>query len=175
MGSWPNMLRSLLVVGLIVAGVVAIVPRVSKVERPPVDARGKALQVAQQTGWKVELPLGLGRGYVPTVASLTPGADNINTFTTVWSSASHGDIALKQAGDATSGWITKAVNEGRRTGSVSVGGHAWDRYAVAGRGQLSYVRRGAGDGAVTVVVTGDVPDGELKTFVASLTEVATAS
>lgn len=172
MGSWPNMLRSLLVIGIIVAGVIAIVPRVSKVERPAVDARGKAQQVAQQTGWKVELPSGLGGDYLPTVATLAPGAENINTFVTVWSSATRGDIALKQAGGATPGWVTKAVNGGRRTGSVTVGGRAWDRYAVAGRDQLSYVRPAVGAGDVTVVVTGDVPDADLKAFAASLKQVA---
>lgn len=174
MGSWPNMLRSLLVIGALVAGLVAIVPRINAVDRPAVDARSKASQVAQQTGWRVELPTGLGSGWVPTVASLAPGSDNVLTFTTVWSTPEGGDIALKEAASVSSGWLQRSVNDGARSGSVTVDGRTWERYAVKDRAQLSYVLRGAGD-ETTLVATGVVPEATLRSFVDALQPVAPAS
>lgn len=174
MGSWPNMLRSLLVMGVLVAGLIAIVPRISEVERPAVDAGSKASHVARQTGWEVELPSGLGSDWVPTVASLAPGSDNVLTFTTVWSTPAGRDIALKEAASVTSGWLGRSVNNGVRAGSVTVDGRTWERYAATDRGQVSYVLRGAGND-VTLVATGVVPEDELKTLVGALELVQPAS
>jgi hypothetical protein len=186
MGSWPNMLRSLLVIGLIVAGFVAIVPRISEVERPAVDAASKASFVAKQTGWQVELPTGLGAQWVPTVATLSPGTEKVLTFTTVWSTPSGGDIALKEAADVTPGWIDRSVGGGVAAGEVTIDGRTWERYAVADRRQVSYLLRGsvegAGDGSgaaagkgVTMVATGTVPDAELEALLGALSPVEPAS
>jgi hypothetical protein len=177
MGSWPNMLRSLLVIGLMVAGLVAIVPRISQVERPAVDAVSKASYVAKQTGWQVELPAGLGSDWVPTVASLAPGTEEVLTFTTVWTTPSGGDIALKEAAGVTPGWVERSVNGGAAGGEVAIDGRTWQRYAAAERGQVSYVLRGAATGgkALTLVATGVVSDDELKALVAALDPVAPAS
>jgi hypothetical protein len=176
MGSWPNMLRSLLVIGLMVAGLVAIVPRIDKVDRPAVDAASKASYVAKQTGWRVELPTGLGSTWVPTVASLAPGTEDVLTFTTVWSTPSGRDIALKEAAAATPGWVERSVNGGTATGEVAIEGRTWQRYAAAERRQVSYLLRGAGteDKALTLVATGVVSDDELKALIAALDPVAPA-
>lgn len=174
MGSWPNMLRSLLVIGLLVAGLVAIVPRITEVERVAVDASSKASSAAKQTGWDVVLPAGLRTGWMPTVATLAPGSENVLTFTTVWSTPGGGDIALKEAAEPTPGWIAKSVNNGVRAGSVTVDGRTWERYAAESRGQVSYVLRGLGDGALTLVATGTAPEDELKALVDSLEPVQPA-
>jgi hypothetical protein len=50
------MLRSLLVVGVIVAALIAIVPRVNSVSQPPVDVAGTAVEVAKDSGWAIEAP-----------------------------------------------------------------------------------------------------------------------
>ncbi len=175
MGSWPNMLRSLLVIGLLVAGLIAIVPRISEVDRPAVDAASKASQVAEQTGWAVELPAGLGEGWVPTVATLSPGTEKIVTFTTVWTTPGGGDIALKQAADVTPGWVARSVNDGSATGTVTIEGRAWERYAAQDRRQVSYVLRGAGPQDLTLVAPGVVPDGELEALLGALERVQPGS
>lgn len=171
MGSWPNMLRSLLVIGAIVAGLIAIVPRISEVERPAVDAGSKASQVAEQTGWPVELPQGLGTDWVPTVATLAPGTEKVITFTTVWTTPAGGDIALKQAAAVSPGWLTRSVNDGTATGTVTIEGRTWERYAARDREQVSYVLRGAGEQDLTLVATGVVSDDELMTLLAALDRV----
>ncbi|MEO7132250.1 MAG: DUF4245 domain-containing protein [Dermatophilaceae bacterium] len=167
MGSLPNMLRSLLVIAFLVAALVAIVPRMSSVARPAVDAAGKAGQVAEQTGWPVELPAGLGDDWVPTVASYGPGSGGVDTFTTVWKAAD-GDISLKQAVAVSQEWVSRTVGNATSTGTTAIGAHTWERYEVATPGQITYLLRGTGKGDLTIAVTGDVADAEIQRFAAAL-------
>lgn len=171
MGSLSNMLRSLLFMGLLVAALVAIVPRISEVDRPAVDALGKARATMTQTGGTLELPQGLGEGWVPTVATYGPGTEGVPTFTTVWETPEGGDIALKEATEVTEGWVDRSVNDGAREGSVTLGGRTFERYVARGGSQVSYVER---SGDTTLVATGTAVEAELKTFVAALREVTPA-
>ena len=141
LGSLPNMLRSLLFIGLFVAALVALVPRIDEVHRPAVDALAKARTTMTQTRVPLELPQGLGEGWVPTVATYAPGTENVSTFTTVWETPAGGDIALKEGTDVTDGWVARSVNDGERDGSVSVGARTFERY-VSNRdaGQLRRAR-----------------------------------
>ena len=175
MGSLPNMLRSLLFIGLLVAALVALVPRIDKVDRPAVDALGKARATMTQTGVPLELPQGLGEGWVPTVATYAPGTEKVPTFTTVWETPAGGDIALKEGTDVTAGWVARSVNDGARDGSVSVGARTFERYVSRSGTQVSYVERAAGSDTTTLAVTGTTSEDELKTFVAALRRVAPAS
>jgi hypothetical protein len=174
MGTLPNMLRSLLVVGLFVLALYAIVPRTNSVPRPAVDATDKARQVAAQTSWPVELPQGLGSGWVPTVATYGPGTDKVPTFTTVWKTPGGADIALKQSAKATNAWIARSVNDGDATGTVEVAGRTAERYRASDVGQVGYVLAGSGDTSLTIIAAGTASEDELRTFVASLRPVAPA-
>ena len=175
MGTMPNMLRSLLVIGVFVAFLVAIVPRMDKVDRPAVDALSKARFTAADTSWPIEMPTGLGRGWVPTVATYAPGTEKVPTFTTVWSTPGGGDIALKQAVGVTPGWVKRTVNEAPRAGSVQVSGRTFERYAADDGRQVSYLVRGAGETGLTIAATGTASEDELKAFVAALKPVTPAS
>ncbi|HET6667132.1 MAG TPA: DUF4245 domain-containing protein [Intrasporangium sp.] len=175
LGSLPNMLRSLLFIGLLVAGLVAIVPRIDEVHRPAVDALAKARATMTQTGVPLELPQGLGEGWVPTVATYAPGTEKVPTFTTVWETPAGGDIALKEATDVTDGWVARSVNDGARDGSVRVGDRTFERYVSRSGTQLSYVERAAGSDPTTLVVTATTAEDEVKAFVAALREVTPAS
>ena len=168
------MLRSLLVIGFFVLALYAIVPRTDDVARPAVDAAAKASQVATQTSWPIELPQGLGQGWVPTVATYAAGTEKVPTFTTVWTSPSGGDVALKQAVSVTDGWLKRSVNDGVPTGAVQVSGRSLERYAAEDAAQISYVVRGAGANGLTLVATGTAPEDELKAFVAALRPVTPA-
>ncbi len=175
MGSLPNMVRSMLVLGVIVAGVIAIVPRISHVDRPAVDAAAKGAYVAAQTGWPVELPSGLGDGWVPTVATDSKLTDDVRTFTTVWTTPKGADIALKEAVNVTSGWVSRSVNDGVASGSVQVDARTWDRYVNTERGQFAYVLKGAGPKDLTIAATTTGSEAELKTFVGALERVKPSS
>lgn len=175
LGTFPNMIRSMVVIGLFVLALVAIVPRITSVQRPVVDAAGKAAQVAAETTWPVLVPQGLGKGWEPTVATYAPGTDNVLTFTTVWTTPSGADIALKQAAGATPGWLSRSVNDGQPSGTVTVSGRGYDKYVAGGVNQIAYVTKGSGAKAVTVVASGTAPEDELKAFVAALAPVKPAS
>jgi hypothetical protein len=172
MGTLPNMLRSMLVIGLFVLALVAIVPRITSVQRPAVDAAAKGAQVAAQTAWPVQLPKGLGEGWVPTVATYAPGTEGVPTFTTVWTTPSGKDIALKQAVGATDGWVRRSVNDGVASGAVQVSGRGFERFTAQDLGQVAYVARGSGAKGLTLVASGTAPEDELKAFVAVLAPVA---
>ncbi|GAA2033630.1 hypothetical protein GCM10009740_25160 [Terrabacter terrae] len=175
LGTFPNMIRSMVVIALFVLALVAIVPRITQVQRPAVDASGKAAQVAAQTSWSVLMPQGLGKGWVPTVATYAPGTDQVPTFTTVWTTPTGADIALKQAAGATQGWVSRSVNDGQATGTVTVSGRGFEKYAASSVNQIAYVAKGTGAKGVTVVASGTAPEDELKAFVAALAPVKPAA
>lgn len=175
LGTFPNMIRSMVVIALFVLALVAIVPRITSVQRPSVDAAGKAAQVAAQTTWPVLMPRGLGKGWESTVATYAPGTDNVPTFTTVWTTPSGADIALKQAAGATQGWVSRSVNDGQPSGTVTVSGRAFDKYVASSVNQIAYVAKGSGAKGVTVVASGTAPEDELKAFVAALGPVKPAA
>jgi hypothetical protein len=174
MGTLPNMLRSMLVIGLFVLALVAIVPRITSVQRPTVDAAAKAGQVAAQTAWPVQLPKGLGDGWVPTVATYAPGTEGVPTFTTVWTTPSGKDIALKQAVRVTDGWVRRSVGDGTPAGTVQVSGRSLERFVAQDAGQVAYLVRGTGAKGLTLVASGTASDDELKAFVAALAPVPPA-
>ncbi|MCU1538020.1 MAG: hypothetical protein JWP82_2371 [Humibacillus sp.] len=171
MGTMPNMLRSLLVVGFFVLVLVAIVPRKSEIERPAVDAGGKAAAVAAQTRWAVEMPTGLGNDWVPTTATYGIGTDKVPTFTTVWRTPSGGNLAFKQATKPTNTWVSTSVTDNPAAGAVTVGGRSLERYAGGRTSQVSYLVRPAATGGLTLVATTDGGEDELKAFVAALRPV----
>ncbi|GAA2482247.1 DUF4245 domain-containing protein [Terrabacter carboxydivorans] len=174
LGTFPNMFRSMFVIGLFVLALVAIVPRITQVQRPAVDAAGKASQVAALTTWPVELPRGLGQGWVPTVATYAPGTEKVPTFTTVWTTPSGADIALKQAVGATQGWVARSVNDGSAAGTATVKSRAFERFVASDKGQIAYVVKGQGAKGLTLVAGGTAPEDELKAFVAALAPVTPA-
>lgn len=175
MGSLPNMLRSLLVIGVFLIGLIAVVPRISQVDRPAVDAAGKAAQTAAQTKWAIEMPVGLGGGWVPTVATYSPGTEQVPTFTTVWSTPSGADVALKQAVGATDLWLRRSVNNGIRSGDLTVAGRTFERYLSEDGKQISYVARASGAAGLTIAATTTGPEDELKSFITALAKVTPAT
>jgi hypothetical protein len=174
MGSMSNMLRSLLVIGFFLLALVAIVPRMSEVERPAVDAASKAAAVATQTSWPIEMPTGLGSAWVPTTASYAAGTDKVPTFTTVWKTPAGGDLAFKQAAAPTDGWLSTSVTDNPAAGTISLGGRTVERYAGGRTSQVSYVVRPAASGGLTLVATTNASEDELAAFVSSLEPVTPA-
>lgn len=174
LGTFPNMFRSMFVIALLVLALVAIVPRITHVQRPAIDAAAKASQVAAQTTWPIELPKNLGDGWVPTVATYAPGTEKVPTFTTVWSTPSGADIALKQAVGATQGWVDRSVDDGAAAGTVTVSGRTFEKFVASDKGQIGYVAKGQGAKGLTLVASGTAPEDELKAFVAALGPVTPA-
>ena len=66
LGTYGNMVRSLLVILGMVAVLVAIVPRVQSIQQPPVDASSVVTDAARQSGLPFDAPVGLPDGWSAT-------------------------------------------------------------------------------------------------------------
>lgn len=170
-GSVANMLRSLLVIGLVVGGLVAIVPRVSQVSQPPVDVESVAVAIAQQTQWPIEAPQGLPDGWRATSVRYVRSTGGLMTWHAGYLSPDGRYVALEQTQDATDEWVSAQTNRAPRTGELQAAGRTWVTYVRNVKVQNSIVNRPTASGALTTIVTGTGTFEELKTFAEALRPV----
>ena len=174
-GSAANIVRSLLVIGAIVAVLVAIVPRVSSVSQPPVDVADTAQQVAADTGWPISAPRDLPEGWRATSVRYVRSTDGLMTWHAGYVSADGRYVALEQTKDATTEWVSAQTNRARVTGQVQAGGLTWDTLVRSGKVQNSLVHHGEAPGVLTTIVTGTGTFEELKLFADALEPVRTST
>jgi hypothetical protein len=172
MGSAANMVRSLLVVLGIVAVVIAIVPRQTKVTQPPVDAASVVAYAVKDSGTAFDFPADLPSGWTATSARYGPSTDSRPTWQAGWATPDGGFVELLQTTDMTSAWLAMATNKGLDKGTVTAAGKSW-AVKVDDRSQPSLVST-ASDGVTTVVLgTGSVDS--LRAFVEMLHPAAAAT
>ena len=164
MGTLPNMARSLFVILAMVAGLVAIVPRVSEVKQPTVDAVAVVGYAVKSSGTPFAFPRDLPGGWVPTNARYAASTDSLPTWQAGWATPDGLYFSLAQTVNATPNWVLMATNKGAEQGVVQVAGQPWT-YRVDERKQASLTRV---DGTLTTVVvtTGTVE--QLAEFAARL-------
>lgn len=164
-GSAGNMLRSVLVVFAMVVVLVAIVPRVTQVDQPAVDARSVVVDAVTRSGVAFEYPDGLDEQWKATSARYGPGIDGLETWQAGWYSPQEEVVALKQTAAANAAWLDAATNQGEPMtsgpgqGQVTIeeSGRTWLAF-VDHRQQISLVATPS-DGVATVVSgTGSVDD-----------------
>ena len=168
-GSVANMLRSLLVIGAIMAVVALMFPQVQP-QPPDVDAVATAQQIEGSTGWTLVVPRDLPEGWVATRAQYRRSTDGLMTWHAGFQTPSGDYAALQQTLDATDDWVTTQVNRSPQVGELEVAGRVWTQYDRTGKVQRSLVDRG-GPGEMTTVVTGTASWDEMEQFAASLGEV----
>lgn len=168
-GSVANMLRSLLVIGAIMAVVALMFPRVQP-QAPEVDAVATAQQIEGSTGWTLVVPRDLPEGWVATRAQYRRSTDGLMTWHAGFQTPSGDYAALQQTLDATDDWVTTQVNRSPQVGELEVAGRVWTQYDRTGKVQRSLVDRG-GPGEMTTVVTGTASWDEMEQFAASLAPV----
>ena len=173
-GSVANMARSLLVIGAIVALLVAIVPRVNTVSQPPVDVASSAVEVARTSGWPIEQPEGLPEGWKATSVRYVRSTDGLMTWHAGYQSPSGNYVALEQTRDATSEWVSAQTNRAPRTGELQAGGRTWVKYVRTGKVQNSLVERPDAQGRLTTIITGTGTFAELAAFADTLRPVRTS-
>lgn len=168
-GSVGNLVRSLLVVGGLVALLIAVVPRVNQVSQPPVDVAGTAAQVAADTGWPISVASGLPDGWKATSVRYVRSTDGVMTWHAGYQAPSGNYVALEQTREATDGWVEAQTNRARRTGQLQAAGLGWDTYVRSGKVQNSLVHRAQGSAELTTIVTGTGTFEELTAFAEALT------
>lgn len=153
MGSMPNMLRSLLVILGLVGVLIAIVPRVSSVEQPAVDAASVVADAARQSGLPFEAPVGLPSGWKATSARYDTNTDQLLTWQGGWTTPRGGYVAIRQTKTASPNWLRVATTNGQSQGTVEASGRTWQKLYDAEHDRTSLVTQPSqpGTGVVTVV------------------------
>ena len=172
-GSVANILRSLLVIGALVAVLVAVVPRVSTVSQPPVDVAGASLEVARESGWPIERPANLPDGWKATSVRYVSSTDGLRTWHAGYQSPTGNYVAIEQTKDATAKWVEAQTNRAAKTGSVQAGGRTWSTYVRSGKVQNSLVHPPSAGDELTTIITGTGTLDELAAFAGTLEKVPT--
>ena len=173
MGSGANMARSLFVVLLLIAGLIAIVPRVGEVRQPAVDAASVVAYAVKESGTSLLFPADLPAGWTATSARFSASIDRLPTWQAGWTTPSGQFVSIKQAQGAGAGWLRVATIDATVTGTVDVGGRTWE-VRTDDRGQIHLVALSA-DRMTTVISSTTPTDApELRTFIERLTPAAPA-
>lgn len=154
MGTWPNLLRSLLVIGALMAFLVLMVPRVNSISGPPVDTAAVAADVASTSGWPIERAVGLPTGWTATSARYVRTGGGAMTWLAGYQAPSGNYVSVEQTMDASAEWIQTEINRGVDRGTVEVAGRTWTKYERSGKTQNSLVHEPAEAGELTTLVTG---------------------
>ncbi|WP_270887475.1 DUF4245 domain-containing protein [Pedococcus sp. 5OH_020] len=171
-GSVANMVRSLLVIGALVALLIAVVPRVNTVSQPPVDVAAAAVEVAKETGWPIERPLGLPQGWDATSVRYVRSTAGLMTWHAGYTSPSKNYVAVEQTKGATAEWVAAQTNRARLTGTLSAAGRTWDTYVRGVKVQNSLVAQPADANGLTTIITGTGTFQELTAFAEKLQPVS---
>jgi hypothetical protein len=154
MGSTPNMVRSLAVIGALMALIWFMTPRVNTLGGPVVDVHGTALGVAEQSGWPISEAVDLPSDWKTTSARYVKGTDGLMTWHAGYQAPSGNYVAVEQTKDATRGWVEAQTNRARRIGEVQAAGLTWVKYERGAKVQNSLLDRRTGSGELTTLLTG---------------------
>ena len=171
LGTYGNMVRSLLLILGMVAVLVAIVPRVQSIQQPPVDASSVVTDAARQSGLPFDAPVGLPDGWSATNARYASSTDGLPTWQAGWSTPKGGYVAIRQTKTASPGWLQAATSGGRQTGTTDIAGRTWTRYydAENKRTSLVWVPSGADTAtSMATVITAIADDDEMVAFTTAL-------
>jgi hypothetical protein len=158
------MARSLLVVAVLVALLIAIVPRVNRVSQPPVNVAAAAVEVAKESGWAISRPVGLPEGWKATSVRHVRSTDGLMTWHAGYTAPSGNYVALEQTKDPTRGWVEAQTNRARRTGELQAAGRTWATYERTPKVQRSLLAEGTAGDKLTTLITGTGTFEELTAF-----------
>lgn len=171
LGSVPNMLRSLLVIGLLMAGLVFLVPRVNSLSGPAVDVHATGLDVVERTGWPIVEARGLPTGWTATAARFVKATDGKMTWLAGYQTPDGDYVSVEQTESATSAWISAQVNRARRVGEVERAGMTWTKYERGAKVQNSLVHVPTAPGELATLITGTAPFDDMLFFIDHLQPV----
>lgn len=146
-GTGWDMVRSLLVVGAVVAAVVLLIPRPGEPVRQPVDVAAEAALARDQVEFDVVVP---DVGWEPNGAGLEiEGDEAVPTWHVGYVTPSGRYAGVDVAESATASWLREVTSEGVETGTLDVAGAPWVEW-VSDDGERRSLVLDA-DGVTTVV------------------------
>ena len=157
-----DMVRSLAVVGVVVAAIVLLVPQQDGAGPAPVDVEQLAPASADQAAFALVVP-DVPADWKATSVRLQPvGPDGTLTWHVGYLTPTEGYAALEIARDPAPGWVEDQTSGGEPDvetgGTIDVEGQPWQLLRSDDPRRASLVRS---DGAVTTVVTGSAQIDEL--------------
>ncbi|KGN33952.1 hypothetical protein N802_07745 [Knoellia sinensis KCTC 19936] len=171
MGSVPNMVRSLVVIGALMALIFFMTPRVNNLGGPVVDVHGPAVSVAEDSGWPISEAVDLPKEWKTTSARYVRGTDGLMTWHAGYQAPSGNYVAVEQTQDATRAWVEAQINRARRVGEMQAAGITWVKYERGAKVQNSLVDRRTEPGELTTLLTGTATFEEMAFFAEHLEPV----
>ena len=165
-----DMLLSLAVIGVPIAVVFAIEP--SKAGTPvhvidPASFQGNLDAARSAEPFSVLSPAGLDAAWRPTSENYRVAGSTAADWHIGYLAPSGGFVELEQTTEAIGGFLNDQHSNATQTGTVQLGGTAWQHYTGTAPPALKnlLVRT---DGKSTVIVAGSAPMSELEKFAESL-------
>jgi Protein of unknown function (DUF4245) len=169
--SFADMVRSLGLMAVIVAAMLFIGARYlimpGSAERPPpADYSSVVQDFPRAAGAAVLAPTSLPSSWRANAARLTTGSAGVTQLHIGWALPGSRYAGLDEATGSPATLLSAVLGTPRLTvrGTTSIAGAVWQQ-RVSARGERAYTRQ---DGRVTVVVTGDASDEQLRLLAASL-------
>lgn len=163
-GSVANMIRSLLVIGAMMAVLFFAVARVNGAARPDVDVTTMARTVATSTGWPIVVPKDLPAGWTPSNVRFLTSTDNLRTWHVGYQTPAGEYVAVEQTKGATQAWVAAQTNRAPMTGSVQAAGRIWERFDRPIKIQRSLLHRATGPNDLSTLITGTGTFADLVLF-----------
>ncbi|MCJ1677901.1 DUF4245 domain-containing protein [Streptomyces sp. APSN-46.1] len=158
-----DMVRSLAVIGVVVAGIYLVIPHDDDADPTRVvDYRVETITARRAAPYPLAAPVGLPKEWRAT--SVTYERTKANSWHLGFLDPQKQYVAVEQSSDATPGYLGKVTQQAKATGRTQqVAGVEWERWE--GEKYDALVRRG--DGYVTVV-TGTASFDQLGEMAAAL-------
>jgi len=146
--TWVDMVRSLVLIAAIVAGLVLLVPRPQRVEQPPVDVASAATAATRILGFEVSVPRDVPATWVPTSAGVLDSSEGVRAWAISYRTPS-GYAGLRQAANPNPGWEAVMVAEGEPGSSLVISGTDWLHRDRPEKGTTNLVHRAPGLTTIT--------------------------
>jgi len=164
-----DMVRSLAVIGAVVAFIYLLVPRPAGTDAPPVDLTGAA-EVAEAAGDVPVVVPRLGEDWKVTSARRDRSVDgDPATWHLGYVAPSGGYAGLEVAEEVPESWVARVTSDGTQAGTQDVGGTPWRVYESDDPRRTSLLLE---QGGRTTVVTGSAVLDELVELAEAATEAS---
>lgn len=164
-GSAANILRSVLVVGAIVAVIFFAVARTNSVTPQQIDVPVAAEGHATQSGEPLSYPVDLPEGWQATSVRYIRSTGDVMMWHAGYTTPDGQYVAIQQAVDGPEEWVNVQTNNGARIGTVtSEDGREWVQREREGKVQRSLVNDPEGKGELTTIITGTGTFDQLMEF-----------
>lgn len=148
--TWGDMVRSLIVIVAVVAGLILLVPRPDRVRQAPVDLGSAAAAATRALGYDVSVPEGLPETWIPVDATVSTGSDGTRMWAVSYETPT-GYAGLRESAEPTEAWESVQVLDGDEGARQTIGGVTWTHRDRPDRGTTGLVRR---EGGITTIVLG---------------------